>query len=50
MALPSGTHGQDGTRALAFSFSMASTIAFTPTSVSTMNGVCLTRSFISERM
>ena len=50
MAFPNGTHGHAGTRALAFSFSMASTMARTPVSVSTMNGVFLTRSFISERM
>ena len=50
IALPSGTHGQAGTSALAFSFSIASTMARTPGSVSTMNGVFLTRSFISERM
>ena len=50
IAWPSGTHGQAGTRALAFSFSMASTMARTPVWVSTMNGVFLTRSFISERM
>ena len=50
IALPSGTQGQAGTSALAFSFSIASTMARTPGSVSTMNGVFLTRSFISERM
>ena len=50
IALPSGSQGQAGTRALAFSFSIASTMARTPGSVSAMKGVCLTRSFISERM
>ena len=50
IALPSGTHGHAGTRALRFSFSIASTMARTPVLVSTMNGVFFTRSFISERM
>ena len=45
IALPSGTHGHAGTSALAFSFSMASTMARTPVWVSTMKGVFLTRSF-----
>lgn len=51
MAVPIGTQGQAGTRALTAFFSMAPTMARTPVSVSTMNGIgFLTLSFISERM
>ena len=49
-AAPSGTHGQAGANAFAFSFSIASTIDATPFSVETMNGGFEVVSFISERM
>ena len=46
-----GAQGSGGTQAEPFSFSMASTIARTPFSVETMNGVfARTCSFISEAM
>ena len=50
MTVPSGRHGHAGTRAVARRASIASTMARTPGSVSTMKGAFATRSFISERM
>lgn len=46
----SGAHGQRGTTARPFSFSMASTIARTPVSLSTMSMVELARAVISDSM
>ena len=45
-----GAHGHHGTNALTGSRSMAATSARHPVSVSIMNGVLATLSFISERM
>ena len=50
IASPSGAHGQRGTYALAGSRSIARARCRQPVSVSTRNGACFTRSFISDRM